>query len=93
MDRPIRVIPVKYGKMVSDIVKQYALLQSSLQELRDVRSDKDGAILDYVANHYVSASRALDFLISVTSSDVKTELHLGDLEQELMSFGNIPLRL
>ena len=84
---------MKYNdKSVSEIAVQYALLKESLEILRDVRKDKNGAILSYVSGHYINAEKAIDFLQSIPTT-LQERLELGKLESELLEFANIPLKL
>ena len=80
--------------LVSLIAKEYAMLTLSLKDLRELRADKDGACLNYVTEIYATAKRAYDFLTSEqVPSTFRDIVNLGELEQELLSFGNTPVRL
>ncbi len=72
---------------VCEIVKQYHLLASSLERLKDVRDDNNGAVLGYVSKHYTDACGAAKFLQGLVPS-LKGRLKLRELEEELERFSN-----
>lgn len=79
-------------KVVSEIAIQYSILKMSLQELKNIKDDKNGAVLHRVSNHYVDASEAIKFFEAIPNI-LKEELKISELEEELNNFGNTHIKL
>ena len=75
-------------KLVCQIAEQYHLLCKSVDLLEDGR--KDMAVLAWMAQPYISAENALNFLQS-TPDKVKETLKIGQLEKKLSEFANITI--
>ncbi|MCX6749198.1 MAG: hypothetical protein NTW17_00430 [Candidatus Pacearchaeota archaeon] len=79
--------------LVYKIAEQYALLRHSIEKLKEVRGDKQGAILGYTARHYISAEDALKFLnLPEIPQSVRKRLKIWELEEELLDFANMSVK-
>ena len=74
-------------KQVSIIVLEYFSLRESLQKLEEAKKDKDGVVLSYVSEHYVNATKIVEFL-KETPAFLQEYLKLSELEKELNTFSN-----
>lgn len=84
---------MKYdNKTIPEIAIQYARLRVSLEMLKDVKKDKEGAVLGYISAHIAEAEEALEFL-QKTNRRMQGKLRLNDLELELSGFRNTTVRL
>ena len=78
---------------VATIAINYSVLKTSLQAIKEAREGSDGAIiLDYVVTHYNSAQDAINKL-KKEGSVIQERLKLGELENQLLEFANLPIGL
>ena len=80
-------------KVVVELMRYYNKLTHALQELDDVKKDKSGAVLGWIATYYQQADDAIEFLRKTASDDLKKELGLGLLEKRLYEFANTRIKL
>ena len=71
-------------KSVCKLMKTYFELVHALDELEDVKKDKNGAVLGWVSDYYLKAEQSMEFLNKNVSDALKEELGLGTLEKNYM---------
>ena len=80
------------SESVAEIATRYFLLNDSLEKLRDVKKDREGAVLGYISNYYEKARKSLEFF-QKTSTELRKRLKIRDLEEELFLFTNTSIKL
>jgi len=74
------------------IAEQYSLLKESIKELRDSKDEKGGVILAWASRRYMKATEVIEFF-KKAPSNIREGLKIGELETELLEFGNTHVSL